>query len=774
MAKNRTILTKVQKTTDGRLRRRLKSLGVVLLGIIAVVAMDFKEAPYIYAFVLTSHTQTFGQDVSNSFIVSTDQTLTPQDHSYAYYFTIPAWGKLNNLQFNIYFRHSSELIHPSSMTLAIDQNPVVSVPLDSTNATSGAVSQSVNVSTLSPGVHELSISVTLYSQKDHCADYTNPADWFVLESISMMHANYMYTNHTVLSEYPFPFIHSGINEAWRLDLVVPDQATGEEINVAAMIAAEWARKNGVNPANVQLETQSAWVRTADDRNFIFIGTLRQLPSGLRKWIHFSASGSNDGILQEGERNGAIGLIVTSTGENGLMTAGEALLYPSIMDQLHSKSALITSNLVHTAENQEKNLPDVIQTATKGSITLQQLGYGTIKISGYGFDTASFSFTTPLNWEYTHGAGLHLQVINSPLLAGDSAMTVLINGEIVKTEPLDRQTSAGENYFISFPKDTTAGEAINVTVEANMALSTPHCAGVFDNRRYVVVEPTSYFSLPHHLIMSPELSLFPNLFMGGNDNLQHTVMILPENPTSNVLTAAAMVAASAAAQTDEGFIQMEKAGSYTPRQGENLMFVGTVNDNPSLAHLQRDEKYPIDIEDAGVTSSILPVADPTRSQGGYILQYFRPKGGDALVLAAVSSSQLLAGATTLATPNQLSSLSGNVALETTDNELIPLNAQSAPYQSLFTKFQNGINNIFEMIITRSGNILVYYLAFSVSIAFIVGYLLWSFVRYQSLRRPTKRRNKSRASRREELRVQSVVEQTEKTASFQLPPRRNRRR
>jgi hypothetical protein len=741
MAQNRAVLEKQKRFTSSA----LLSMIVCIISVYGMLVPTVLAASSKPAKKTQQAVQSGYLNVSNSRLTANDKTFTPQDNNFSYYFNIPKWGKPKDVSVYIDYRCSSRLIHPSSLTLSVDNTPQATAPLDGTKNTSGTLKELISAANLKPGAHLLTVSVHLRSSNNVCTDYQDPGDWAVLLNTSTIHIDYAYNpKNVVINEYPFPFLLTDTISPWKLDLVVPNQPTADDLNAAETIVANWSRQQYIQPSSVEVMTADQWNGGKDGKSFIFVGAINEMPSGLQSTVKTNVPAA-DGFLQLLSIGDETGLLVTASRESSVVTSAEALSYPKLVQQLDVKQVLITPDMVNNAKGHYQQPNDLPSLLNNNKVTLKQLGYSTQTIGGYGVDSTSFSVQTPLNWAYAPGAGVELYVKNSPLLQNGSALTVSINGNIAKTIPLSHQTAGGESYFVAIPANVNPGEDLNVSIQANLDIVGGICQGEPDGRRYVTIEPTSYFLLPHHFYSTTALASFPNLFIGNNDNLENSYIIVPPHATQNELTAALQVAATASAYTTHGNIPIALDGSQNQLNGQNLILISSNADNTKLKELESAEQYPLLLSNDDITGRGVPVATPTSDYGGFAFQVYRPKGGVVMVLAARDETALQPISQAIADSDTLSTLTSDSFLETQDAQSVSLNLSTKPYETPIAHVKSVFGQIYDFIFTSGNNRVLYCLAFAISLFGIAIYFIWIAITARRARKNITRRQRRKNKR-----------------------------
>ena len=670
-------------------------------------------------------------DLQNAFLTAEDQTLTPQTTHYDYFYNVPKQWRVQDAWFEAHFRHSPTLLPQySSINLLVDGTPYASARLTPENEVGGTLRAVIPAASLKPGYHQFSVAASLRSQKEVCENPNDPSNWLVLERTSLIHVSFGNGGGVPdLGSFPFPFVQESGPNPWRVDVVVPDAATDGELEVAYRVVANLARAQREQSSTVNVIRASEWDAGAHPRHAVFVGTVGHLPATLQSLqTQGGEAPANVGLLREiTTANGRLALVVTGKSERELGVAGDALQYPQLVRQFSGPEANIAEPVLTAAREQAVANPPLFTIAEKGRVTLKQLGYGEVTLSGAQTSSTAYAFRTPPNWKYTQGAGARLSVRYSQMLdVQRSALIASVNGAPAVSKPMQPGTAQGVELFVPFPNDLQPGEEVRVTLMAEMYLNTNDC---LDNgqtmKRYVIIDPeNSEFELPHVEQHTAALAAFPASFLSGAGKLENTTVVLPAKPTSKELTSIARAVAGAADVAEEMHLTVRHAG-----EGDvagNVWVVDTGGSNSFAARLAEAGDLAVRSAKDGLASNTIPLATDTQRGGGVVQQVFRPEGGVALVLAAPQANILLDTATMLSAKLDIPADSTQAAaIRTTEGQTVLVDIFTEPHLPLHERLANRIAATYGYLSSPQGRVTLYISSFGVTSLIMTGsiWLTW---------------------------------------------------
>ncbi|MCI0184860.1 cellulose biosynthesis cyclic di-GMP-binding regulatory protein BcsB [Sulfoacidibacillus ferrooxidans] len=684
---------------------------------------------------ISTSTYTVSPQWETVHMMTTDEKLTPRNASYDFFLDVPNESHISSCQFTIFYRHSPTLIpEESNLLLEVDGIPYATTILTSSDSENGYLSARIPASQLTPGYHEFSVAVQLNSNVVLCNNYNSADNWFVLLDSSFLHFNYASNKKLPdLSQFPFPMLLPFGHSQWNTRVVVPQSASDMNLTAAFTAIQTLAEDaKSIQPESVHVETTRTLHLTSVEP-FVYVGPFKTMPSLLRntfpsqfKWV------PNEGLLREvilsdpRTHHQVLGFIITGENDHDVLLAARALRYPWLMRQMSGNTSWVTLHEVSTAKNQVVHSVVVRGIPRTQHVSLSQLGYNSTILEGKQQETALFTLPTPTTWRLGPGAGLHLDMKNSALLDSSSAVIISVNGSPVLSHRLSDVTANGLRLFVPFPHGLSTGEPVTVAVMVEMFLPRNNCSeNSGDLRRYVTIDPDSWFDLPHYNESSSNLSDFPNAYLDNQSDLEPTTVIVPNHPTSDELTALARILVGYVPRIRGGSLLIKKDDDRPIPHG-NVWVLDVDGSNAAARYLEDRHTLPIKDENGLLSSTSLPLAYNVEKTGGVVEQAYRPTGGMALLVTAPTENSLLRVSDMFASHVALNT-PGSVAIETNENQTVILNYMSKPYESLSTQWLKWLAVNYEFLITNGGQGIVYLVAFILSVGSVLTYLGWNLLR-----------------------------------------------
>ncbi|PWK16551.1 cellulose biosynthesis cyclic di-GMP-binding regulatory protein BcsB [Tumebacillus permanentifrigoris] len=692
-------------------------------------------------------TTAHAEGVQNTFITNTNQTLTPMSSRHEYFLQVSPRWQVRQAEFTIHFRHSATLLRDlSSVSLLVDGVPYKTAWLSAENQSDGTLSAQIPASALPAGFHQFSVATNLRSHRELCDDLTDPANWLVLDKSSLIHLDFADRSVTPeLQMFPVPFLNESGSGPWNVNIVVPDTATDRELTVAYRMVNLLAKHQPLQASSARVIKLTDWQPQTDARNLIVVGQIEKLPAGWQKRLQdLPSTGRDVGLLREvisPEEGKRTVLYVTGHTERGVEMAAEALTFTTFRQQLSGSTAEVSEDLLTAAQALQEQEPDALQTATsEGRVTLQQLGYNEITLSNVQTSSAGYTFQTPPMWHYTRGAGVKLHMKYSALLDDKrSAVIATVNGSPQVSAKLAKQTAEGLDLFVPFPETMRVGEAVRVSVQAEMYLETNECADSSTPaglRRYLSIDPEkSEFVLPHMQEETAALANFPGAFLSETSTLEQTTAVLPSQPTSAEMISLAQIVAGAAQGVEHDGLEVVRYHSDAQLR-QKVWVLDTAGDNEFLQVMAEHRELAIRSTPEGLQSDTIPLVNTTQSKGGAIQQVFRPQGGIALVVIAPTAEMLMETAKVLAERTDISgAVQEAAAIRTADQQTVLVKIDTQPYRSLPERVVDKLRGSYGYLRSSEGQLVVFATAFGITVLAILGYI-WRLILRPKLRRRKK--------------------------------------
>jgi len=217
------------------------------------------------------------------------------------------------------------------------------------------------------------------------------------------------------------------------------------------------------------------------------------------------------------------------------------------------------------------------------LAFSTLGYSTVRLSG-SRQGRSFNFSLPRNLRLQPGSYLELTITHTPdVPSKPSTLSISLNNVPLEIVPLTAENADLTTY--RYPVDgllTPGRNRLQIEMDTG---ATCEEQGASVN---VAILDSSLLHLEYSLTQyAADLSLYPLPFYEESFQAVETLLVLPDEPTSEELSAAATLSAGLGAQSrGEVRLAITTASALTPelREQDHLVVIGTPERNPLLEQL----------------------------------------------------------------------------------------------------------------------------------------------------------------------------------------------
>lgn len=440
-----------------------------------------------------------------------------------------------------------------------------------------------------------------------CPEANNPGQWLTIRATTGVQFDPLPdTAQPTLDKLPeVVAVQHPIGVRPQVIFVLPDNPTQVELSTAARVAARMGYSTSGTIFPFQAETSSSL--NTDERNsasFVVIGTPARQPllTEMASALPVALNGDKY-VLQPGLAPDAAVvqimnspwqatnkvLIVSGTTDAGLDLAGKGFADHETYLGIASPSRYAVFDKLAASASTQYTGP-----WTTDTVTLAGLGFPDQRLEGTGVVTTNYYFRTPPGWIRDPGAKLTLHMAYSTALTTDSHITVSVNGEpagVYAIEP----GSADKVVTFSLPDAVLGTQAtggpsqyVNIVVEARSFVQIKNCEPTNESAAWVnVVASDSTLTIPHHLMLTPDLMAYPYPFAGAAAAGSTTTIILPPTPNAQVIAQALGIATTLGRYNAPSFdIQMAAydASLETSLADSQLIALGVKDQQPLASTL----------------------------------------------------------------------------------------------------------------------------------------------------------------------------------------------
>jgi len=595
-------------------------------------------------------------EVYNIKMFADDMVLNSPINDYYYWLEIRPGIVLNNVLIDIWYSCSDTIIKEiSSLTVSVNGRPLASSHIAREGDYPGRLTAVVPLELLRKGMNEIKITTTQRSIEKTCQDVDNKANWVVLHKNSVIHLEGT-AQKARLHDYPYPFINHLALSPVNAEIVLPSSPDRETVEAMLKIASDWGyRLRGGNLQNLRVITGEA----DNGPNQVLVSVLKE------------KGGKEEGYLNLTSDAGLYRLHVSGSDAEGLKKAA-SFLASDFIKQAESDEMRIKEYI-------EKKAPQKDMRETR-SITLKDLGYGEINLTGAFHQRTMVTVKRPPGWTVGPGSYVELYFRHSTLLNPErSAATVYINGRPLKSITLNAGNAEKGVLKVQIPEDELDKSVWNIEFAFYHDIGMADCSKRYEEIAWSVIEANTRVYLTSGKKQAVlKWSDFPNFNLRA-DNL--CAIWLPARPSDAELTLAFLVAARLGqvyGHNLEWKVYLGEKGVYDKEK--NLLVITRHEDINSWkqginslafykdekGHFKADEKYSIP-SDYIAGSAVCQVIAGRAGGITYFISTPDPKGTQNLVAV-------------FADPEKMTRLTEEVMLISSSGKMLGLNAGAKEVQA----------------------------------------------------------------------------------------------
>jgi hypothetical protein len=312
------------------------------------------------------------------------------------------------------------------------------------------------------------------------------------------------------------------------------------------------------------------------------------------------------------------------------------------------------------------------------LTLAELGYEDLVVTGTGLKEIYYSFDLPMGWALTKEAEVRLLFSHSPLLdPAQSAITLFFNGEPIASVALDEQNAVSGELVGPLPSgNAMPGRANTILVRAILQLEDP-CADPESSSAWLRLDSASSLHLTHHdqaVAGYMDMDYWPMPFSASRD-LSDVAFSLPASPSDSEYTDAMRLSSYLGASNRGDNFKPAVALGEAPgvdQAGYHWIVIGRPTRNPLLQTVNADLPQPFTPGTDGIEQQVDDVVLrlPSELDLGYLQSILSPWNEDKvlLVVTGTSDAGVERASKMLVNSDRLWELKGYLAL-LRDDELI---------------------------------------------------------------------------------------------------------
>jgi len=507
----------------------------------------------------------FGFDnikVYNLPITSQDILLNLPLNRYSFWFYIPEGVNiLDKCYLNLnYFYSETMKSNESFYTILVNSYPISSGPIVKKEGNYAKITVKIPIKRLKYGFNELTISTRQRSIEGSCKDLDNDANWLIIHNTSILHIETMDKPYKI-NYFPYPFMDLLSLKVVNSNIYL-NEISNQNLDILFKLVNNLSIKERYKKLSFRVFLDDPYVKKGE--NQILIGKLD-------KWRilndkSFSNIEDDVGLLYLDKYNDNLQIYISGKGK-GIEKSISYLLNPNQIKLTETNPVIITSESSLTERKVE----------SKKVLTLKDMGYSNVVISGAHHQAFSFSFKLPIGYQSIQaGSYIELKFSHSPILDPErSGITLYINGVPVKAERLDGGNRENGRLKAYFPKDLLKEKEWNVEIKVYHALKNVDCDKRYDEIAWTKIDGDSVIYLNKGYIEE-----YPNLRNIWNGNYQDIYIWFPQNPSPYEISLMATLIGKVSQNTGNIYNFKTILGNELKEEikDNDILFIGNFHDD----------------------------------------------------------------------------------------------------------------------------------------------------------------------------------------------------
>ncbi|MBF8982845.1 cellulose biosynthesis cyclic di-GMP-binding regulatory protein BcsB [Lutibacter sp. B2] len=501
------------------------------------------------------------------------------------FFYVDKYWNLKKSYIELIFSQSEINVNEhSTITIYINNTPIYSTGLRDKGVNRDRIKVFIPETLMKEGYNELSIKTYHRISDLPCMDDINPANWILFHKESYIHLEYEEKiDSNMLKDYPYPYLKESEELPSSTVIVVPDQASSNELKVAMLLAANFGQRRKFTNMNINIYKYSDKI-IKKKRNIIFIGSSKNLPSEVFSILSRDESNtiSNEGLIKEirspYDENFRMLLILSDHNEN-LLNAAKILSKDDLISQMDQSTQVVSKNIEFTEERKKE----------KNNIVLKELAYESVLLEGLFENQATFGINIPKNWEMGEGTKLNIKMRYSKVLDFEkSSMTIFINGTPIGSHKMKAEKADEDEIEIDIPKDVKESNYYELKIVYNLMQGDKFCEIRPNKGVWAFISNESYLYLPHNDKKDALFENYPNPFI-KDYQLNNVLLILSNNPSSKEMSIAGNIIAFLGHEADSiSGLEVITARDFSDKhKNKEIIMIGTHDKNNMIKSINKD-------------------------------------------------------------------------------------------------------------------------------------------------------------------------------------------
>ncbi|MEK3936258.1 cellulose biosynthesis cyclic di-GMP-binding regulatory protein BcsB [Sporosarcina sp. FSL W7-1349] len=511
----------------------MKRTKALLVCLFAVLCVGFLPLQGEVQAAVQLQVKDVGMDIHPSTILKQPLTnrpieLTGPEQEAIFYYEMRSAPADTEHRLVLHYSHSELLIAPSSVTIHVDEEAVLSKPLNGEEL-AGKIVVPLSGKALEKGFHQVSIAFSGIIKEGVCVEQGTPGNWFTIGIDSYLQLSGQRSDEELsLADYLHDFTGTANRPAF---IVLPEEGSLETVNNGIQLAAYLAEQGDEEEAHQVIRESELQQITG---NLIVIGTHSEFTSPLLKDLLQQAAlpSEKDSVtisrhtLTDRKQQADMLFAIASSPED-FDKRLDVLTDPTLTKQLSGKQMTIKTLPERKADSDERIIP------------LKKFGITSFTLDRNNRESQQFFHYVPFASEKDQSPILELHLKHTALAARDieqaadmterdMELVVLVN-DVPHSVNIRKLVEKKEgSYTVRIPVEPNAIQdkrMISLQFVGNGLLTKNPCIAT-DQNRWIYIDEDSHFTFPVEKETSSfSLAAFPSPFI---DKGEDTLIILPSS------------------------------------------------------------------------------------------------------------------------------------------------------------------------------------------------------------------------------------------------------
>ncbi|KXZ12592.1 hypothetical protein AXI59_05750 [Bacillus nakamurai] len=495
-------------------------------------------------------------------------------------YQIPAGASDATQSLVIDYEASNLLISPSSLTIAIDHEPVKSIKLDG-DAKRKAVKLNLSKSQSAQGYHNVSLNFYGVLKEGVCVRQDTSGNWIKIYPDSrLLLSETSKSKGADLSHFPYPFAQSG-NTGEETDIIIPDKPSSAEIEAA--VKTEGFLKTADSKLKVSYVKESDAAKI--DNPSIVIGADNHWRGSIKELFKQGNIEAEENKLLLAER------VLTAKDKR------QPVLFVTAKsdETLADKISVITDKAYTGQLSGDTLMIDRFQPAAEkasNQLTLEDFGAGDVTVGSNKTSSEHFFYPALAVVDKDGKAKLSLKLKTSEAIqtkVDDSGsekaeLNVMINGQPNAVRLLDLGNKDKDGFYhVSLPVDPKllqSSRYIDLQFVTSGFKDNNPCID-HDENKWVYIDKSSTLSYPvSDTAQKADFEHWPLPFAGNQK--EKTVIAIPDSVSMQKLEELSLLTDSFGNSAQQSFtVKTASEMKEADAKGRNVLFIGGLQQFPLL-------------------------------------------------------------------------------------------------------------------------------------------------------------------------------------------------